>query len=65
LRFIKARRPQIALTRRQIRCLHEFAAFLQQQPDALEYNWRSELPGWWTMLNECLHRYVVRPSLLR
>lgn len=49
LRFIKARRPQIALTRRQIRCLHEFAALLQQRSEAMEDHWPSVVPDWWTM----------------
>jgi protein tyrosine phosphatase (PTP) superfamily phosphohydrolase (DUF442 family) len=47
LRFLKARRPQMVLTRWQIRRLYEFEALLQQRSSTTDHNWRSLLPGWW------------------
>jgi atypical dual specificity phosphatase len=51
LRFIKRRRPQMALTRWQIRRLQEFEAFLRQPTHAMDHNWRSLLSGWWVSAN--------------
>ena len=51
LRFIKTRRPQMALTRWQIRRLQEFEALLRQRTSDMEHNWRSLLSGWWSSPN--------------
>jgi atypical dual specificity phosphatase len=51
LRFIKARRPQIALTRWQIRRLQEFEVFLRQRPTETEYPWRTSVSQWWANSN--------------
>jgi atypical dual specificity phosphatase len=51
LRFIKRRRPQMALTRWQIRRLQEFEAFLRQHTSDMDHSWRSLLSGWWTSAN--------------
>ena len=44
VRFLKTRRPQVTLTRRQMRCLREFEAFLTQHSDKIsaDRQWRSE-----------------------
>jgi atypical dual specificity phosphatase len=47
LRFMKARRPQIALTRWQVRRLQEFAALLEQQAAETERPWQSSVSTWW------------------
>ena len=46
LRFIKRRRPQMALTRWQLRRVQEFEAFLRQHTSDMDHNWRSLLSGW-------------------
>jgi atypical dual specificity phosphatase len=51
LRFIKRRRPQMALTRWQIRRLQEFEALLRQHTSDIDHNWRSLLSGWWASAN--------------
>jgi atypical dual specificity phosphatase len=51
LRFIKTRRPQMALTRWQIRRLQEFETLLRQRTSDMEHNWRSLLSGWWASPN--------------
>jgi atypical dual specificity phosphatase len=51
LRFIKTRRPQMALTRWQIRRLQEFDTLLRQRTSDMEHNWRSLLSGWWASPN--------------
>ena len=51
LRFIKTRRPQMALTRWQLRRLQEFEALLRQRTSDMEHNWRSLLSGWWASPN--------------
>ena len=51
LRFIKARRPQIALTRWQIRRLQEFEVLLRQHPTGTEYPWHASVSQWWANSN--------------
>jgi hypothetical protein len=51
LRFIKTRRPQIALTRWQIRRLQEFEVLLQQRPAETEHSWPASLSQWWANSN--------------
>ena len=51
LRFIKRRRPQMALTRWQIRRLQEFEAFLLPHTSNIDHTWRSLLSGWWASSN--------------
>jgi protein tyrosine phosphatase (PTP) superfamily phosphohydrolase (DUF442 family) len=45
LRFLRTRRPQVSLTRRQIRRLREFEAFLMQRPSLLSDDMRYIIAG--------------------
>jgi protein-tyrosine phosphatase len=47
LRFIKTRRPQVALTRLQVRRLREFEAFLYQAGKTVGAR-QGTSAGWWT-----------------
>jgi atypical dual specificity phosphatase len=46
LRFIKSRRPQVALTRRQVRRLRDFETLLLQNASRIPCDWRHMPSGW-------------------
>ena len=50
LRFLKRRRPQVALTRRQVRRLQEFEVWLHSAGQ-LSGDWQHASAGWWANPN--------------
>ncbi len=51
IRFLKIRRPQVTLTRRQMRRLHEFEALVTQQPGKIPADLQGNLVPWEANIN--------------